>query len=449
MMRVILTLSGPVMLNNFIQTLYNLADTYFVSLLGTLEVAAVSFIWPVIFLMMAFGIGLNVAGTSLISQHIGSGDQETARKTAGALLSFSLLLSVVLGFLGYLVSPLILRAMGAGELYDHAYTFLSILFIGMPTMYVMFAYNAIKTGLGDTMRPMIIGGLSVVSNIILDPLFMFTLGMGLKGAAYATVLARGVFGIYAISTLFAPGQSFRLRLDDLKLRKDMLTDLIRIGAPASIGQSTSSVGFIVMNAFIKSFGVTTLAAFAIGNRISSLVMMPAMGVGAALATIVGQNLGAGNPDRAKQAVRFSSILTTAIFVLGGAVIMYFAKQVVGVFTVDPEVLAQGAYYLVLITASLPVFGIFQILVGTFQGSGHTTSAMIMQFGRLWGLRIPMILILKQFSHLGSNAVWYAMVMSNVIITLIGYGIYRTGKWQEKTIREEEQPAMETSSSKAD
>lgn len=436
MKKVILTLSLPIMLNNFIHTIYNLTDTYFVSKIPGNAVAGIQFVWPLIFLIMSFGIGMAVATSSIIAQYIGAHMQEKAKQTAGQAIFLMLGLSIVSGIVGFFFAPMIIRAMGAtGELYDNSYAYLSIMFLGMPATFLLNAYNAIKQGQGDTVSPLIIGALSVGTNIILDPIFIFVLDMGVQGAALATVIATGIFAVYGIITTFSSKQSLQLTLSHLKYNKEILSKIISIGFPSSAGQATTAFGFTILNVFLVSFGDITLTAFAVGNRISSLIMMPAMGIGSALATIVGQNLGADNVGRAKLAVRNSTYLSTAFLVVGGLIMLPFSRQIVSAFSNDPQVIISGTNYLKMIIYSIPLMGFFQILVGTFQGSGHTVSAMILMMGRLWGLRIPMVFALSHLDGFGPDSIWWAMILSNLITCLIGLGIYSTGRWQHKIIKQ--------------
>jgi putative MATE family efflux protein len=332
MPKVILVLSGPIMLNNFIQTIYNLTDTYWVSHLGSTEVAAITLIWPIIFFIMALGLGISIAGTALISQYIGSNDIEDATNVAGQLILFSSIFSLVFGVLGAFSAWYIVRLMGGeGKLLKDASDFLKIVFIGMPMMFIFFSFNSIKQGQGDTITPMKYSALSVALNIILDPIFIFTFGLGVKGAAIATVLSRGIFAFYAMYKLFNQSEGIHLNISHLKLNKELLLKIIKIGLPSSIGQSTAALGFAVLNMFILSFGKPTMAAFGIGNRINSLVLMPAMGIGSALSTIVGQNLGADNIKRAKKAVKTSAILTTIFLVIGGFILFILASKIILLF----------------------------------------------------------------------------------------------------------------------
>lgn len=443
--KALIKLSLPIMMGNFIQTLYQLADAYWVGKIGATELSATFLVWPIIFVMMSFGIGIGIAGTALISQYIGAKNEKSAKVVAGQLVSFSLVFSVILAVVGTALSPYILRLMGTeGDLFIHANTYLSIIFAGMPTMFVFFAYQCIKQGQGDTLSPMILSGISVVANIVIDPIFILDsitigdrtislLGYGVAGAAWATVLTRAIIAITGLYILFFKEKVLPLKLVDLRLNLQFMSKLLKVGIPSSIGQSMEGLGFTVLNSSILAFGVPTMTAFGIGNNINSLVLMPAMGIGQALATVIGQNLGANNIKRAKEALKSGIIISCTILFAGGLIIFSIADTVVTLFNNDPQVLKEGVYYLRLISITIPLMGIFQAFVGTFQGAGKTKAVMWITGGRLWLLRLPMIVVASRFTNLGSESVWYAMVLSNLITCVVAYLYYRTGQWQEKII----------------
>lgn len=434
MKKVILTLALPIMFNNFIQTLYNLADAFWVSKLGAVEFAATAFVWPVIFLIISLGFGMNAAGTSLISQYIGANEKKMGNIVAGQLFTISIIITILFSALGFSLSHKIVYLMGArGELLNHSTEYLRIMFLDIPVLFVGFVFAAIRQGQGDTFTPMIINVGSVILNIILDPIFIFTLNMGVRGAAIATVLSKLVFAVYIIYFLFTKKEGIYIIPKYLKPQKEFFYKIIKIGLPASLGQAGAALGFIVLNSFVVSFGDYTLAAFGIGNRINSLVMMPAMGIGSALATIIGQNLGADNYKRAKIAFKTSILMSIAYMCVGGIILIYFAENVIRIFAQDSEVITQGTYYMRLIAASLPLMGIFQSLLGAFQGSGHTIYMMYLNMGRLWIIRIPMIILFKKYTMLGSKSVWFAMIVSNFIICGVGLILYVKGNWQQKVI----------------
>lgn len=434
--KVIVTLAIPIMINNLIQTLYDLTDTYFVGRIGGNEVAAIQLVWPILFLMISFGIGMSMAGATLIAQYIGNQNEKMGSKNAGQIITMLLMMGVIVGIIGYQISPSIVYWMGARDsLLNNATTYLKIMFLGLPAMFMMFAFNAIKQGQGDNVSPMVFGGISVGINIILDPIFIFILNQGIAGAAYATVIARGTIGLLSVLTLFSDRNTLKLMVKDLIPDYEMMLKISKLGIPSSLGQAMQAFGFAILNVFLVGFGEVTLTAFAIGNRVSSIIMMPTMGIGSALSTIVGQNMGADQLDRAKDAVKRSSIISTLILVTGGAIMFPFAEDLISAFTSNPDIIFHGTNYLELIILAVPLMGFFQIFIGTFQGSGHTVYSMILMMGRLWGLRIPMILVFSKTAGFGPSSVWHAMIISNFIICIIGWMIYLKGGWQKKVIKD--------------
>jgi len=437
---VLLSLALPVMLANAIQTIYGVVDTFWVSKLadGDMAVAAINYIGPLIGVAMALGIGMNIAGISIISQFVGLGRETEARKVAGQLVSFSFVFSAVLGIGGLAVGKTIVAATGAdGLILKYGWDYLSIILLGAPTMFVFFAFQSIKQAQGDTFTPMLLSGASVVLNIFLDPLFMFTFNMGVAGAAWATVISRALCTVAGLYLLFFSDNGLRLHFKDLRFNAKILGKIVKIGFPAGFGQSIEGLGFMIMNVFVLSFGEFSVAAFGIGNRINSLILMPAMGIGAALAAVIGQNLGANQIERAVQAVKESLLLSVTVLTVGGVAMCFASPYIVGIFTKEPVVLEQGIYYLRLISLSIPLMGVFQSFVGCFQGSGHTFMAMMVTSGRLWALRIPLILVFKYFTPLAEKSVWWAMVTSNLLICVFAFFLFLSGRWKQRIVNEKE------------
>jgi len=387
--------------------------------------------------MISIGMGISIAGTALISQYIGAGSLKKAEIVAGQVISISFLVSTAIGWTSaYFASSIVSAIGGTGELLTEATSYLQVIFIGLPMMFLFFSFTTIKQGQGDTLTPMKYGAVSLLLNIILDPIFIFTFGLGIKGAAMATVFSRGIFAIYAIHKLFVNVDgSISINMKLLKPNIDDSKKLLSVAIPSSVGQATEAFGFTILTMFVLSFGESTVTAFGITNRINSLILMPAMGIGTALATIIGQNIGADNIDRAKQAVRTSALLSTVFLVAGGTIILFSADTLIGVFTNNSEVLSQGTYFLKLITLGLPLMGFYQIFIGTFRGSGHTVISMILMASRLWIFRIPLVVILKNITDLGEKSIWFAMISSNILICLISFILYLSGRWQEKVIQD--------------
>lgn len=435
--KTLFTLSIPIMINSLIQTLYNLVDGIWVSKLSSVHFAATALVWPVNFLFISLGIGLSIAGTSILSQLVGGGNIEEGKKYSAQLISITLLSSIVFTILGYIISPHIIRLMGGtGDLARYGNTYLRITFLDLPFMFLFFNINSMMNAQGDTITPMKLSGASAIINVILDPIFIFTFGWGIAGAAWATLVSRALLAIVGTFMLFSDKNILKPDFKEFKFNKQMIKEIVSVGLPSTIGQSGASVGFIVLNGFINSYGTATLAAFAMVNRITSLVMQPSMGLGNALTTIVGQNIGAKQMDRVKESFEKALKLTITVGCIGCLLLIAFDKPILTFFMKakdDPSVIDLGLKYLFYISLSMPLMGIFSVLQGIFQGSGNTKYSMIMEIGRLWFVRLPMILIFKNFTNWGSTGIWFSMSFSNLIVCIYGYWLYKKDVWQKKTI----------------
>ncbi len=436
MYKVLLSLSIPIMINSIIQTLYNLVDGIWVSKISSVHFAATSFVWPINFLFIALGIGLSVAGTSLLSQLLGACKYKEAKEYTSQLMVASFLLSIIFVVVGFITSPYIIKLMGGeGDFGDYANTYLRISFLDLPFMFLYFNINSIMNAQGNTVIPTILSAVSALLNVVLDPIFIFTFDMGIAGAAWATVLSRVVLALLGVKIIFMGDNDLKPEFRRFKFDKNILKEILRVGLPASIGQTGASIGFMVLNGFIVSYGTATLAAFGMVNRVTNLVMQPAMGVGAALTAVVGQNLGAGQLDRATESFIKASKIALNIGIIGGAFIFIFNKQMVNFFIQskdEPEVIIQSVNYMKYVAFSMPLMGMFSVFQGIFQGSGNTKYSMAMEVGRLWIVRLPMILIFKNFSDFGPSGIWFSMSFSNLIVCLYGLWVYKTHGWKRKT-----------------
>ncbi|UYO99276.1 MATE family efflux transporter [Oceanotoga sp. DSM 15011] len=435
--KALLKMAIPLLLSNLSQTLYNLTDTYWVGKIGSLEVAAASFVWPVLFFVITIGIGISSAGTSLMSQYNGLRDKDNARLIAGQIFSLTIVFSIVMTIIGIVVSPYVLRWMGAtGELYDKSLTYLRIMFLSTPVSYTYMVFNSVKTSEGNTLTPMIISSLGVVLNMILDPLFIINFRMGIIGAAIASVISQGVFLILIYPLLFRKKDGIYIKKCNLKLRMDKVIKIFKIGLPSTIGTSMESLGFIILNSFIVTYGNTTLAAYSVANRINSMVFMPGMAIGGAIVSIIGQNIGADQIDRVKKAFKTAALYSFTISMTLGIILFIYAENALKIFLPleqDLPTVLEGTEYMKLMALSLFLVGMNDLLNGTFQGSGHTLYSMMISMGRLWIFRIPMIIIFQNFTDLGSTGVWYAMVLSNFLTTIMGFLFFFFGKWERRVV----------------
>jgi putative MATE family efflux protein len=446
--RTLLRLAWPVMLSNLFQTLYNFTDRLWLARWGPIGIAAIQLSFPLVFLSISVASGITVAGIALISQYTGAGREEEANLAAGQVVVFCAALAAILAIAGVFLARPIMGLMGAEtDLATAAAGYLQIIFLGVPVMFTTFLVAALLNGVGDTVTPMILMAGSVTANILLDPLFIFGWGpfpaLGIQGAAVATVISRSVVAIVGLGLLFSGKLGIHLRLPSLRPRWGMIRKIAAIGSMASIGQTGTALGFTIMNGALARLGTEVIGAFGIGNSLIAIVLMPAMGLGQATATMVGQNLGASEPGRARRVAWTSMLISTTILVAAAALVIPFRAHLIRFFLSDPEVLRIGLRMLEVVGIAFPFMGIIQVLIGVYHGSGHTAYSMFFDLFRLWGLRIPLIYVLGFGVSWGAPGVWWAMFWSNFGTALLSLGFFLTGNWAHKVIREtpNEAPAL--------
>lgn len=440
---VLFSVAVPLMINNLINSLYNLADGLWVAQLSLVEFAATSFVWPPHYLFVSLGIGVAIAGTAIISQLIGAGEKERAESYATHIFVFCLILGVSFSLLGYYLAPTIVNLMGGrGNLGHHASIYLSILMAGFIFEMVYLAYFAILGAQGKTKITTMISAGAALLNAILDPFFIFDrvpvlglpgLGLGIAGAALATVLSqviRVILGAYAI---YSPQNNIRLRLRKVRLSWGQFSELARKGFPTALGQGSAALGFTLVNGVIASYGDATIAAYAAVNRISSFVMQPTGGIGGSLTAIVGQNIGAKQIDRVKQFNRTAFRYVTFMAVGGSLLLWLLRYPALSLFIREtgPEadlVWKMALEYTVFNIFMTPLMGYFDAFSGIFSGAGYPRYAAYMSIFRLWAVRLPLIWGFKQFTNLGAMGVWIAMLSSNAVIIIFATVLYFRGKW---------------------
>jgi len=463
--RNLLMLALPIMFSNFLQTFYNLTDAFWLGKIGenarnAVSVAGIAF--PLIFFLSSFGFGFVIAGTSLIAQYKGAGIQDKMREVVGQFtIIISIFCAIFLVFSFLFLDKILMLLQVPPEILGMAKEYISVILVGMVFMYIFLSYQSFSHGIGDTISPMKIQLVSIIINVILDPFMIFGWGpfprLETLGAAYATLFARIVAAVIAVYFLKHKSPQLLPHREHLRPDKVMLKRILKISIPASLGQSMTSFGFLLLQGFVNSFGTVVISVFSIGNRLTGLFMMPAMGISNALATVVGQNLGAGKIERAEKSVRKAFLLIMSILGVGCRLLFMFGSTFTKVFINDPEVIAVGVRMFKVTSLATFVFGVVFIFMGVFNGSGHTKPNMILNIARLWLLRIPLTLILsglllkysifsnsflKPFLEKAAapladhayDALWWSMVISNLVIAVFSYLIYRKGDWKKATIR---------------
>jgi len=438
----LLSLSIPIIFANLLQTAYQLTDTFWVGRLGAEAIAAVSLSFPMIFLVVSLGGGLVMAGTILVSQFKGKNDQKAINHIAAQTLLMVGAISLVLATAGYFLSPLLVRLMKVDStVFAGAVSYMKISFLGIVFMFAFIVFQSLMRGIGDVKTPMYIIFGTVILNLLLDPLFIFGYGfipaLGVAGAAMASVGTEALSALVGLILLLTGKHQIQLHLSDLKPDFPLLKKMFSLGLPASIGQSTRALGMNLMTFLIASFGTLNLAAYGIGSRVLSFVIIPAMGLSMATSTLVGQNMGAGKAKRAERIVKLSAITGFIFLTLAGVVTFLFAEQIATIFIPQDLVTIQAsAVFIKIVALTFGFIGLQMTLNGAFQGSGNTLISMLFSIISLLVLRFPIAYFLSKYTSLGAIGVWIAFPVANIIATIMVVIWFRKGKWKQKKITEE-------------
>ena len=441
-LRSLITLSVPIILASILQATYQLTDTFWVGRLGTESMAAVSISFPVIFLLVSFGAGLTMAGAILVAQYKGKGDQEAINHISGQALLMVFLVSFLLSIVGYFFSPYLIKLMGAEKVvFLSAVSYLKISFLGTTFMFIYFSFQALMRGVGNVKFPMYIVFGTVLLNLILDPLFIFGYGpipaFGVAGAALVTVITQGLAALVGLSILFLGKRGIYININKLKFDFPLIKKMFFLGFPSSVEHSARSLGMIVMTFLVAGFGTVTIAAYGIGIRILSFIVIPSLGLSMATSTLVGQNMGAGKIDRAERVAKISAIVGFSTLTLAGVFTFIFAKEIVALFIPGEIATIQlSSMFLRIMSLSFGFIGIHQVLNGVFRGAGDTLTPMVLSIIFLWGIHLPLAYILSKYTSLAEVGIWIAYPISNVVIAFLILIWFIKGSWKKKKITEE-------------
>lgn len=426
----ILLLALPIMFNNIVKAFHDVVDMLVVGKMDapanivSNQIAAIGFVGPVISIFQALALGVMIAGAALMSQYIGAKKKEDAASISGQLLIICGVIGIVFNILLYILCPHILKLMNAeANLYEYSLIYLRIRSFEMTGLFIFFAYQATRQSMGDTVMPVIWSILSIVLNIVVTCFFVIGLKMDLRGAAYATVISNMIL-VPIVLIHMRKSKEMPLNLTSLKLNGKKIVQIFRLAWPSAVSQAFTSLGFAIINSVIAGFDDTILSAIAIGNRINSMLLFPAMGVGSVLATFVGQNIGANNIPRAKKSFNVAIMLSLGIGVIGGLCLLPFRPQLAGIFLSQQSDIDLCVKYLFYLLAGLPLMSLFQCFNGCFQGSGRTDFSLILSTIRLWVLRVPMLLLMLNVFDVGAQALWICMVISNFGACILGTILYQ-------------------------
>jgi len=448
----LLYLSLPIVVTNLLQTAYNLADTFWLGQYSTEALAAISFAFPMVFLLISLGMGLAVAGSVLVAQHTGANETDQAEYAASQTVTFAFLASAILGAVGYpFVRPFLAFLGASPEVLPGATAYMQVVALGLPFMFGFFVFISLMRGAGDTVTPMLVMFGTVVINVILDPFLIngWSLGplafpeLGIQGAAIATVFSRSLAMLVGLYIMLSGKRGIQINLTDMKPDFRYLRKILRIGVPASIEGTGRALSINALLIVVGLFSTSVVAAFGIGTRVFSVIFLPAIAVARGVETMTGQNIGAQKYDRAQKANYVAAKALFAILGLTGVVIFLVPTPIVAVFTNDQAVLNIGAEFLRFVALSFGFIGIQRAFTGGFRGAGKTLIAAAISVIALAGVRLPIAYVASQgvlptdlwfFGQPDARGIWIAFFVSNVVGAIIAYAWFRRGTWREGNVR---------------
>jgi putative MATE family efflux protein len=441
-MRSLLKLAIPIVIANVLQAAYQLIDAFWVGRLGGVAVAAVSVSTPVMFLTIGLGVGMAVAGSTLIAQYYGAHDESMVNHVAAQTLLMVVVVSAVLGAIGFALAPLLLNAMGvAPDVSRGALGFLRVSFVGLVFNFFFFMFQSLMRGVGETRFPVYIVLGTVVLNFLLDPIFIFGWGpvpeYGVTGAAIATVGTQSLAAIAGLVVLLGGRFGIHLAWRDFTPDFAYIKRAFMLGLPASIEQSARALGITVLTFLIASFGTTTVASYGVGTTILQVVMIPAMGLSMAIAALVGQNIGAGNLARAERIARLGTSVSFGALSILGMIAFLIPHQLIAFFVPnDPAVIDGGAVFLRIMALSWGFVGVQFALTGVLRASGNMVMTMVITLVSQWVLQFPLAYILGMHTSLGDRGIWIAFPAANILTALITVAVFLKGDWKKKRLMEE-------------
>ena len=373
----------------------------------------------------------------MIAQYIGAGEKENGRGMANQIFVCAMFFAVVCATVCFLFTPGIVGWLGAdGGTYAHAVTYLRIVIWDMPFLYMVNIFSAVHQSQGDTVTPMFLNLSGILLNMVLDPTLIVVCGIGVAGAALATLFAKLVPAFAAFFLLSRKDNVIGLDKRYMRLEKEKLKLILKIGLPTAIGGSTMQLGFLLMSRNVFVYGSQAMAAYGIGNKVNSLITLPSNGIGSAVATIVGQNMGAKQQDRAEKSYHISMGISVIFLFVGGMILSRSAisTAIVSIFSEDESVIAMAADFLSIMAFWCFTNGVYNSTVGLFNGTGHTEVTMAVDAARLWVFRFLTLWFCQSILRMGVRSVWYSVVVSNGISAAILFVLYLVGIWKKEKIK---------------
>jgi len=439
MNKAIILLAIPMILELSLESVFAVVDMFFVGKLGPSAIATVGLTEAVVTLIYSVAIGLSAAATAMVARRIGEKDHDGANIAAMQSIIISIVVTIVISILGAIYASEILRLMGASEeVIRDGQSFSRIMYGGSLVIVLLFLINGIYRGAGNAAMAMRSLWIASGINIILCPLLIYGLGswdgFGLKGAAIATTIGRGTGVLYQCYHLFKGDGLIKIKWAGFKPDFTVIKGLISIAWPATFQFILASGSWIVLAKIVADEGGTTASAgYQIAIRNLVFFILPAWGLSNAAATLVGQNLGAQQPDRAEKSVLLTAKYNIIFMSFVTLLFVAFPSPIIKLFSNEPEVIQVGVQSLRIIGTGFIFYGIGMVMMQAFNGSGDTRTPTWVNAIGFWGFQIPLAIVLSKYFHMGAVGAFIAIPVSETAIAIACYILFKKGKWKETVV----------------
>jgi putative MATE family efflux protein len=432
--KAIVLLSIPMILEMAMESLFAVVDAFFVAKVGVEAVATIGLTESVLTLVYSIAIGLSSAATAMVSRRIGEGDREAASVAGAQIILIALAVSALLAIPGYIFAKDILSVMSRdGSVAETGQMFTRIMLTCNLPILLLWMLNGIFRGAGDAATAMRALWIANAVNIVLDPLLIFGVGpfpeMGVVGAAVATTIGRSTGVAYQLWQLFKPGKIVQLKWKHFRAQWDIIGRLLGIAAGGTGQYLIASASWIFLISMLGQLGTSVTAGYTIAIRIMIFSLLPSWGMANAAATLVGQNLGAGQPERAEQSVWRAAKFNMFFLAFISVVYLIAAPFFVSLFTHDPAAVHSGGLALRILASGYVFYGYGMILAQAINGAGDTRTPTLLNFVFFWLVETPLAYLLALHFNWGETGVYWSVVIAESLLALAAAWVFGRGKWK--------------------
>ncbi|WP_233591932.1 MATE family efflux transporter [Corallococcus sp. AB011P] len=436
--RAIFLLAVPMVLEMCMESVFAVVDVAFVGRLGAEAVATVGLTEGILTIIYAAGMGLSIGATAMVARRIGEKDAERAGRTAVQAIGLGVIISTVLAVAGIIYARPMMAALGGSPwVLEHGVGYTRVMMGGVVSILLLFLINAIFRGAGDAAIAMRVLMLANGINIVLAPCLIFGWGpfpeMGVVGAAWATTLGRSAGVVYQLFRLIRSNGRLQVRREHVSLEPATMLAMLRLSSAGMVQALVTTSSWVVLVRIVSSFGSTALAGYTIAIRIVMFALLPAWGLGNAAATLLGQSMGAGDPERGAKAVWLAGKYNLMVLGSIGVVFFIFAHPLLGAFTTDAAVVDEGATALRIFSLSFLSCAYGMVITSAFNGAGDTRTPTLIDLGCLWVLELPLAWVLAHPLGLGSAGAYWAVPAAFALMSVLGIVLFRRGRWKTRVV----------------